>query len=555
MPESIQGAPSAAEVALPVIRHGTPQRGPLVPPLGSAFRAGRFGRMFPKLIPHEASDIALRELGEAMVEKPQVGNVTGNNPDIASGFVYFGQFVDHDITLDTTGIGERIDDPTQVMNFRTPRLDLDCIYGAGPGASNYLYDRVKPNQMLLGSTSAGGGDPNVKPGLPFDLPRGVQGRALIGDHRNDENLIVAQTHLAMIKFHNAVAAMMPGASFAEVRQRVTWHYQYVVLRDFVGKLVDMNDLEAALAKREFYRFEENSAFGEPFMPVEFSVAAYRLGHSMVRQDYSHNRVFGVDGGIPSPFLLFFVFTGLSGNIVGQMQAGDFPGGRLPVPGNPPLGLPIQSLPSDWIIDWRRFYDFGTDSGRPEGLARNRSRLIDPYLVEALHNLPGSTQNGDLADHPSLAVRNLFRGRKMLLPSGQDVATHMGVANPLRAEEIAASGNDGKVAARHGLHSSTPLWYYILKEAQIRGGARRLGPVGGRIVAETFVGLLQGDKDSFLSAHPGWTFANPTWHPDLPGQGGGFAMTDLLRIAYGSSGPKDDVKLSPIDLPGNIRASA
>lgn len=545
----------AERVVMPVIRHGTPQRGPLVPPLGATSRAGRFGRMFPDLTtPHDPPDEALRALGEAMVEKPDVGSVSGDNRNVPSGFVYFGQFVDHDITLDTTGIGERVNDPDQVLNFRTPRLDLDCLYGGGPGSSNYLYHRVRGDELLLGSTSPGGGDPNVRPGLPFDLPRGIQGRAIIGDHRNDENLLVAQTHVAMLRFHNAVAAMMPGASFAEVRRRVTWHYQYVVLRDYLGKLVDPADIEAALKRREFYRFEEHSAFGEPYMPVEFSVAAYRLGHSMVRQDYSHNRVFAADGGIPSPFLLFFVFSGLSGNIVGQMAPADFPSG-LPIPGDPPLGLPLPSLPSDWVVDWRRFYDFGTDPGSPEGLARNHSRLIDPYLVDALHNLPGSTAHGDLADHPSLAVRNLFRGKKMLLPSGQDVARRMGVADPLRPEEIAASGGDGKVAERHGLHASTPLWYYILKEAQIRTGGARLGPVGGRILAETFVGMLQGDKESFLSAHPGWTMAKPTWMPDLGGAGGGFAMTDLLRIAYGSTGGEDDVKLSPIDLDENRTATA
>jgi hypothetical protein len=543
--------PTAAEVTRPVIRHGTPQRGPYVPPLGTDFRAGRFGRMFPELKkPHDASLEALRALGEAMIEKPEVGNTTGDNPDVASGFTYFGQFVDHDITLDTTGIGERIDDPTQVLNFRTPRLDLDCVYGSGPGASNFLYDRTKTNHLLLGSTIQGQGDPKVKPGLAFDLPRGGQGRALIGDHRNDENLLVAQTHVSMLKFHNAVASMMPGASFAEVRRRVTWHYQYVVLRDFVGKLVDMNDLSQALKQRKFYRYEKFSAFGEPYMPVEFSVAAYRLGHSMVRQDYSHNRVFGVDGGFPSPFLFFFLFSGLSGNIVGGLSAESFPGGKLPIMGDPPAGFPFASLPSDWIIDWRRFYDFGTDVGQPQGLARNRARLIDPYLVQALHDLPGSTANGDLADHPSLAVRNLARGQKMLLPSGQDVARFMEVKDPLRPEEIAASGHDGKVAAKHGLHASTPLWYYILKEAQIRGKGHRLGPVGGRILAETFVGLLQGDKDSFLGANPGWTLEKPTWKPDLPGQSGGFAMADLLRLAFGAKGPGEDDRLSPIDLPEN-----
>jgi hypothetical protein len=534
----------ASKIARPIIRHGTPQRGGIfIPPLGKDFRAGRFGRMFPELDkPLEVGDDALKALGTAMIEGD--GNETGDNPDIAAGFTYLGQFVDHDITLDTTGISERIKDVDQVLNFRTPRLDLDCVYGLGPGASPQLYDRRKGNpalsspQMLLGRTVQGFVGPEVKPGLEFDLPRGAQGRALIGDHRNDENLLVAQTHVALLRFHNAVARMMPGADFAAVRQRVSWHYQWMVLRDFLGKLVDMNDVSSALRKREFYRFEKFSLYQEPYIPVEFSVAAYRLGHSMVRGGYSHNRVFDAQ-----PFIRSFVFSGLSGNILGDLAADQ--GNPPPIPGEPV----VAALPSDWINDWRRFFDLGTDVGQEDGLARNRARLIDPYLVQAMHQLPGGDENGDPANHPSLAVRNLARGVKMLLPSGQDVASHMGI-KALAPGEIADSGRDGKVAKDHGLHMKTPLWYYILKEAQLRQKGVRLGPVGSRILAEVFVGLLQGDPESFVCMHPGWTIENPTWEPDLMGEGKGFAMTDLIRLAYGSKGPEEDVAVSPVDVEAN-----
>ncbi len=535
---------TAALVARPIIRHGTPLRGDIaVKPAGTDFRAGRFGRLFPDLKPLEVDRASIVALGKAMAEGGN--NVTGDNENIPAGFTYLGQFIDHDITLDTTGIAERITDIDQVVNFRTPRLDLDCVYAMEPGASPQLYDRRKSEPpipsptMLLGRTVQGVVGPEVKAGLEFDLPRGVQGRALIGDHRNDENLLVAQTHVAFLRFHNAVARMMPNADFAQVRQRVTWHYQWMVLHDFLGKLVDMNDVTISLAQRDFYRFEELSLYREPYIPVEFSVAAYRLGHSMVRAGYSHNRVFD-----RQPFLRSFVFSGLSGNIIGELTNDP---ANAPIP-NEPF---VSALPSDWINDWRRFFDFGSDGEQEDGLARNRSRLIDPYLISDLHNLPGGVDDGveDLARHRSLAVRNLARGVKMGLPSGQDVAERMKV-EVMTPEKIAGSGDDGKVAEAHGLHMKTPLWYYILKEAQVRQQGARLGPVGSRILAEVFVGLLVGDPESFISKNPGWTPTNHTWKPDLGPTPDSFSMTDLIRVAFGSGDKIEDVAISPVDVAAN-----
>ncbi|WP_338665607.1 heme peroxidase family protein [Pararoseomonas sp. SCSIO 73927] len=537
----------AENIARPLIRHGSPLRGGIaVPAPGLGFRAGRFGRLFPELKALDVPEAALVALGEAMVEGG--ANQTGDNPNIPAGFTYLGQFIDHDITLDTTGIAERIKDVDQVVNFRTPRLDLDCVYGMGPGASPQLYDRRKSTpalssaRMLLGRTVAGFVGRDVQGGLEFDLPRGIQGRALIGDHRNDENLLVAQTHVAFLLFHNAIARSRPELDFAQVRQQVTWHYQWMVLHDFLGKLVDMNDIATSLRKREFYRFEDLSLYREPYIPVEFSVAAYRLGHSMVRGNYSHNRVFP-----DQPFLRSFVFSGLSGNIIGELAADQ---ANAPISGEPA----VPALPSDWINDWRQFFDFGTDEGQQDGLARNRSRLIDPYLVQALHDLPGGRKGPgiDLGSHPSLAVRNLARGAKMMLPSGQDVARHMRIA-PLTGREITSSGDDGKVAERHGLHERTPLWYYVLKEAQIRQRGERLGPVGSRILAEVFVGLLEGDPESFVAQNEGWTLESPTWRPTIGEHPGSFSMTDLLRFAFGSKGAGGDVALSPVDVAANLQA--
>ena len=265
---------------------------------------GMFGRMFPNLEPLAVDDGPLKELADAMKDA-NPGDATGNNTKVPAGFTYLGQFVDHDITLDLTSFGDKEADPTGVENFRTPALDLDSIYGLGPDGSRQLYARNPGNntgkapgpKLLIGKTISVD-DITITP--RNDLPRSPEGFALIGDHRNDENLVVAQTHLAMLKFHNKVcdhlAASVPaGELFAQARQTVTWHYQWMVLHDFVERITEKGIVAKILDQgRRFYRFKKT-----PYMPVEFSAAAYRFGHSMVREIYSHNRKFTPGGGIPA----------------------------------------------------------------------------------------------------------------------------------------------------------------------------------------------------------------------------------------------------------------
>ncbi len=465
-------------------------------PNGTAFEPGNFGRMLPRLRPLESADAGLVELGKVMVEPADgVASPNRDNKKVPAGYTYLGQFIDHDITLDTTPLPERRIDPLGIRNFRTPALDLDCLYGNGPVAQPYLYQRAN-NKLFLIGTNPESRDQNGTTirSLPNDLPRSPEKFALIGDPRNDENLIVAQLHLALLKFHNKVVQVRD-VDFEEARRIVTWHYQWIVLHDFLPLLIDNEELERVLHHgRQFYRFHR-----EPFMPVEFSVAAYRLGHSMVREAYDHNRVFGPASPAaprlaPATLQILFTFTGLSGT-----------GERVPVPSN-------------WAIDWRRFFKVGA---LPAGANFNFSRKLDPLTAPALANLPIPDPD---PTKRNLAVRNLRRGNGVGLPSGQSVACALGLESEMLTPDEIARGTPEftAVVRRNGFDRRTPLWFYTLKEAALKGQGERLGPVGSRILAEVFVGLLQGDENSFLAQHP-------TWKPDLGETPGQFTMADLLKF--------------------------
>jgi heme peroxidase len=473
-------------------RHGFGSYREQMPPHGEFQPTGKFGRLFPRLRPLVPSTESLTELGAAMLDATP-DDPAGDNSEVPAGYTYLGQFIDHDITFDPTSLQEKLVDPSSLRNFRTPMLDLDSLYGSGPADQPYLYQRADRDLFEIGKTSAKApvGDPTVPTELPFDLPRAVNGFATLGDPRNDENLIVAQLHLAFLRFHNKVVTDIRAGKiqqesplrkkpFEEARDLVIWHYQWIVLNDFLPRILDNEQLDLALEKRRSYKYDI-----DPFIPVEFSAAAYRFGHSMVRQSYDYNRVFTSrpGGRIPATLSLLFRFTGLSGS-----------GEDVPIP-------------SDWIIDWRRFFEVS------DTITVGLSRQINPLLVGFLQDLPNTPAP------TSLAVRNLLRGRSLGLPPGQSVARYMGFT-PLSPEEL-AQGPDGQVAAKHGFHIESPLWFYILKEAEIQGKGKHLGQVGSRIVAEVFVGMLEADSSSFLAR-------NPNWKPILPARvSGTFTMADLL----------------------------
>jgi hypothetical protein len=255
------------------------------------------------------------------------------------------------------------------------------------------------------------------------------------------------------------------------------------------------------------------------MPIEFSVAAYRLGHSMVRATYDWNRVFA---GRTGSLRLLFTFSGTSGNF----NPAD------PDVNNQESGL-FERLPTNWAVDWRRMYDFAGEAGRPDlaGPAGfNVAQRIDTLMVNPLATMPKGTFGGNGTNPPpiqlNLAFRNLVRANMVELASGQQAATFLGL-QPLTTEELIGGTGAGAVLSalsddeRAEFVARTPLWFYILREAELNGG--RLTGVGGRIVAEVFHRAMEGSRISIVR--------DPSWRPTLGPDPSTFRMVDLLLFAF------------------------
>jgi hypothetical protein len=486
---------------------------------------GRFTTLLPELSPAVFDQADLQLLADEMTsrEERKPAPETGPDPEedraITAAYTYLGQFVDHDLTFDPTSSLREFLDRKQIgklADFRTPRFDLDNLYGRGPDDQPYMYD---PDgiRMLLGEPLSGNPfDPNA-----VQVPRGPNGRALIGDPRDDENRIVSQLHAIFLRFHNQVADHLgEKASFQKVREQVRWHYQWVLVTDFLPTVIE----------DETFR----RVFGDPYcpvpglrelrtglrlMPVEFSVAAYRFGHSMVRPGYRLN------AAVERP-----IFSTRPDDSTSDL------GGFRPIP-------------NDWAIDWHFFIDlepsvmpaatvppFGPAVRRPQ-----HAYKIDTSLASPLGRLPPQ-----IASRPSkLALRNLERGNIFRLPSGQDVARALGV-DPIPDDRLvigkATAGARQKplVDIAAGLAGKAPLWTYILSEAQVMSWDKadpgiprddvpiKLGPVGSRIVADVFAALLIGDRTSYLY----------TDHPFRPipkfTRDGTFGLAEMINTALRST---------------------
>jgi hypothetical protein len=476
----------------------------------AAAPAFRFSRMGPKGTRRQLAEANLKRVGNAMT-------AGGGGPSrVPADFTYLGQFVDHDLTFDRTDVmlGANVP-PGELLQARSPRLDLDSLYGGGPGdpesAKFYEADGL---HLKMGRTVAAEGIPAMD---GFDLPRRGSGstakkrrEAMIPDPRNDENLAVAQTHLAFIRFHNRVvdnlpASVPPSERFARARNLVTKHYQWMLRTDYLPRICAQGAVNDVF-NRGRKAFEVGAPPTEvPTMPIEFSVAAFRLGHSMVRGAYEWNARFDSDTGTRGSLDLLFEFSGLSGSLGGDPR-----------------------LPSNWIADFRRLYDFG-QAGRanltvPERKF-NRAMRIDTTLVRPLSTLPGFPRN-----ESNLALRNLTRARMVTLATGQQMTRFLhnrGVrAKKLTSAQIRNGRNGAELDAltdrqRTALVRNTPLWFYVLREAEFNAG--KLKGVGARIVAETFHRAMEGSKASIVR--------DPEWRPTLGPNNRTFRMVDLLLFAF------------------------
>ena len=420
----------------------------------------------------------------ALITDPSLSVNNPDNPTHTAGTTFMGQFIDHDITFDTSSTLGKKTDPASSPNGRTSALDLDSVYGAGPIGSAALYDPSDKAKLLIESG-----------GLFEDLPRTGDGTAIIGDPRNDEHLIIAGLHAAFILFHNRAAdeAYANGAStwqdaFAQARQQTTWHYQWLVLHEFLPLFVGQGLVDDVLQHgRRFYTV----GLGQAFIPVEFQGACYRFGHSMVRPSYRAN----LKGDNGNPFFGFIFDPGQNG---ATSDPSDLRGGFRA---------------SRRFVGWQTFFDFGVDPQTGKNEVKH-NKLVDTHISTPLFTLP----LGAIASHDQPTVlpqRTLLRQLTWSMPSGQAVAKAMGVP--------ALSKDDLSELKPYGFQQSTPLWYYALKEAQVVEGGLHLGPVGGRIVAEVLIGLLQSDPDAY-------PVKNPNWQPTLQNPGPGFRMTDFLTYA-------------------------
>ncbi len=444
---------------------------------------------------------ALTALGRKLIEAPPSDPPnepfgSGVNSTVPAVFTYLGQFIDHDLTANTDRanvIGNVSDadlhpeDPAVVVaelrNLRLPQLNLDSVYGDGPtfagepktqACEQYNGIELKVGTVQLvpnpGTPEIRGDRIPLEADLARDLPRDADGRAVIGDGRNDENLIIAQLHTAFLRFHNATVRWVRRYEanaytserdvFERAQQLVRWHYQWIVVNDFLAKVALPGVVDQVVTEGNTLYAKRN---GEAYMPLEFSVAAYRFGHSMVRGVYDFNRNFGRPGRVipVAPFGLIFAFTG---------------NGRFGARGDQPKNTDV--LPFNWVIEWERFVE--EHPRFPDHFARKIDTNLAPplfSLANEVRGLPTGTPPEVLIKEilERLAVRNLLRGYQLNIPTGQAIASVLQLS-PLTAEELQENNSPevNQVLADGGFLERTPLWYYILKEAEVRAGGNSLG---------------------------------------------------------------------------------
>lgn len=465
-----------------------------------------FTYMFPELandkqclVPQFAETLQyLSELGAAMRDEDHDPKF---NSSIPAAYTYFGQFINHDTAfLDikkSHGMtnSELLADPDlkpwsnqmifeRVRNKRAKPLALDSIYGRMDAGMSPLRDPQNPDKLALGMVSLSGDRPKDKDDYndlvryPISADHRQDRRAVIADPRNDSNLILSQLHVAFLRAHNAIVEKKK-CSYEEAKKILQKHYHWMILHDFLRKLVSDETIQKTQSEPLY-----NPKDG---IPLEFSMGAFRFGHSMIRRSYYVNDGLGLTR-------LAQLFTLL-------VLCHDF---------KPTFGKGFATLPEWAIIQWEKFLDPAT----------NPARVLRTQMVEPLFELlDGSSLIVD--GERRLAVQDLKRAYMMRIPTGQSIADRLNV-DRLVPEEIKTftTPRQFQVLQDAGFLKHTPLIFYILVEA-VKSNNEKLGPIGGRIVAEVLIGLMRDVTDSIIGSD---------WKPDLGLVPGTFNLPDLFRLA-------------------------
>lgn len=426
---------------------------------------------------HDEAD--LRRLAAQMKDIPTNRRGRRRQGDLApSAFVYLGQFLAHDLTRDETRLEHAGDEPPEkTRNRHASRLNLETVYGGGPTRSPRLYDNSEraAEKFLLGKTK-----PLPKQRIPStqdDFFR-LDGEAVMADTRNDQHLVIAQLHVIFLKFHNRIVDLLkrgelseqtqPNETIFETAQRLSiWHYQWIIRNEFLRWFM-LPQILIDIERNGPRLFKPNGAI--PALPVEFTQAAFRFGHSTVQHQYEVNRW------------------------IGLVRLRDLVRRKLP-------GENGRSLPANLVVDWDRFT-------RRWGGNANFAENIDTLVSEDLFNLPAAAMPVPFkTSPPPLPEMTLVRGSRIGLPSGQE-ACRIASITLITAEKIGFDGEANKFLQRRGLHERTPLWFYLLREAELFGirrfhGGECLGPLGSRIVAEVLLGVLNADPNCYFKVDPNW----------------------------------------------------
>src|SRR6266480_2309120 len=444
---------------------------------------GYYSRLFgPPAQPITSDEeFKLVELGSAMrYGREREGTLT---PRV--GYTYFGQFIGHDLTYDSTPLAGPYAEPEKTPNFRTATFDLDHVYAGGPAGSPYLYEGEEGAETFkIGST--------VPSGYRRDLPI-AHGHLLVGDlqdTRNVDNLLLRQLHVLFLKFHNEAIRQLQtnpemksvadslgqGSLFERARRLVCWHYQWIIRHDYLPRILHNDVWQYQQRRMPVGPAKEFS------VPIEFALAAFRFGHSMVRNAYRlncrHKRV-----------------------LIGELME---------------LGQKAEPISDDDLVEWGTFFDGLPTSGPPAS-----SSFIDTSVSLAMHGLSAGTirlaNRLEAIDPSNLPVRTLLRGARAQLPSGQEAAEALLVEGKIKSDDRLTSSqlatdtcnNSGSVLSRNGLEGNTPLFYYVLKEAELKGEGLTLGPVGSHIVSHVIQSALEGDADGYISK-AGEKWKLPRW---------------------------------------------